>query len=280
MNDSNEVISQAGAVEAISTLARQAIEPFEIEGLPCVAIPGDMTLHQFPNLLPFPQRINTTMTLHTAAAFIAYWKRFVREDSVVIHDMERATFTAIFDYHRGTENGNHGLPAWCEHRAVYACPKTTEWKTWEAASGKVMDQAGFAYFIEQNLADISIPTGAEMLEIVTTLKAKTKIEFNKAIRLSSGHNELTYNELIDGKAGATGQLRIPEEITLGIEPFQGGAAYAVLAKFRYRIKDGNLAMWYDLIRPHKVNEAALNDIAAAIREGMAGGTGLMLEGRV
>jgi len=35
---------------------------------------------------------------------------------------------------------------------------------------------------------------------------------------------------------------------------------AIDARFRYRIHEGNLAMWYDLIRLEKVKKSALDDI--------------------
>ena len=278
MSTENELVSQSCAIEAIKDLARQIATPLEIHGVPHIAIPDGMTLHALPTLQPRPARIQGTIELHTAAAFIAYWQYFALPESVIFFDQSRATFTAIFDYHRTENPFDEAAASWCEHRAVYACPKTAEWELWESMSAKPMNQVEIAYFIEQNVDDIQAPAGAEMLEIVTTLKAKTKVEFNKVIRLSSGHNELTYNEVIEGAAGPTGNLRIPEEITLGIVPFQGSEAYAIKAKFRYRIKDCNLSMWFDLIRPHKVNEKALGDIAGTIRAAI-GESGLMLDGK-
>lgn len=277
MSTEPKLISSPGAVERIAELAREAGQPFDIAGTPYVLVPQGSQLVAKPQHRFQPERIEQTIALHTPAAFIAYWKRFSLDESVTVFDLEQARYTAIFDYHGvGAEfNG----PGWCQHRAIYQCPQTPEWKTWLAHNGKAMTQTDFALFIEQNVDDIRTPAGAQMLEIVTTLKAKTKVEFNKAIRLADGNNEFTYNEVIDGKAGAVGQLNIPEEITLGIVPFQGGDAYAVQAKFRYRIDSGQLRMWYDLMRPHKVHEAALADITARIAEGMDG-VGLLLEGRV
>lgn len=279
MSNEFEISGTVGAVDRIAELAREGGKAFEINGTPYVMVPSGCELVGQPQLRDAPERIIANVELHTAAAFVAYYKRFAIPDSVVILDLERARYTAILDYHGMMLEQQHPLPAWCQHRAIYQCPQTPEWKLWLAHNGKAMTQTDFALFIEQNVDDIRTPAGAQMLEIVTTLKAKTKVEFSKAIRLADGNNEFTYNEVIDGKAGAGGQLRIPEEITLGIVPFQGGDAYAVQAKFRYRIDSGQLRMWYDLMRPHKVHEAALADITARIAEGMDG-VGLLLEGRV
>lgn len=277
MSTQAELISTPGAIDRIAELAREAGQPFDINGTPYVLVPEGTSLVAKPQHRYQPERIEQTITLHTPASLIAYWQRFAVDESVLIFDLEAARYTAVFDYH--SPGIDDHTPNWCQHRAVYQCPQTPEWKLWKEHSGKAMGQTDFAFFIEQNVDDIRTPAGAQMLEIVTTLKAKTKVEFKQAIRLADGNNELTYNEVINGAAGASGQLRIPEEITLGIVPFQGGEAYAVQAKFRYRIDGGQLRMWYDLMRPHKVQEAALADITAQISDGMVE-TGLLLEGRV
>ena len=60
--------------------------------------------------------------------------------------------------------------------------------------------------------------------------------------------QLTYNEEIDGRAGEAGQLRIPEEFFIALKPFLGGDTFCVPARFRYRIQEGRLVMWYELVR--------------------------------
>ncbi len=272
-----ETCTATGAVTEIADLVRETNAPFEINGTPHLVIPNSAKLQAFPELRSAPQRITQIVDLHTAQSFVDYWARFATRESVIVFNLKAAKYTAIFDYHDGPQPDT-AKAGWCQHRAVYSCPMTPEWQEWLKHNGQHKSQVDFAYFVEQNADDIRTPPGAAMLEIVTTLKAKTRIEFSKAIRLASGHNELTYNEMIDGKAGASGQLRIPEEITLGITPFQGSAAYEVRARFRYRIHEGKLTMWYDLVRPHKVNEAALADITKQILDGMAG-VGMFVAGQ-
>ncbi|MDO6805778.1 DUF2303 family protein, partial [Wenyingzhuangia sp. 1_MG-2023] len=78
--------------------------------------------------------------------------------------------------------------------------------------------------------------------------------------------QLTYNEVIDGRAGASGQLDIPQEITIAMQPFQGSDSYTRKARFRYRISHGKLAMWYDLLRPQKCIEEAVKDTLSKIQD--------------
>lgn len=77
--------------------------------------------------------------------------------------------------------------------------------------------------------------------------------------------QLTYNEQIDGQAGETGQLRIPEQFYIGVKPFLGGDAFCVAVRFRYRIQEARLAMWFELVRPDKVLEEAYTTVRAKIQ---------------
>ena len=53
---------------------------------------------------------------------------------------------------------------------------------------------------------------------------------------------------------------------LGFEKvFENGDPWRVEAKLRYRIGDGGkLSIWYELVRPHKVIEAAVKELRATI----------------
>ena len=104
-----------------------------------------------------------------------------------------------------------------------------------------------------------------MLEISRTLEAKKNITFRQGTRLDNGQVQLTYNEEIDGRAGEAGQLRIPEQFFIAVKPFLGGDAFCVPARFRYRIQDGRLMMWFELVRPDKVLEEAYNAVRDKIQ---------------
>jgi uncharacterized protein YfdQ (DUF2303 family) len=165
---------------------------------------------------------------------------------------------AIFNDHRGDQAG------WRDDRAVFDCPLSPEWQRWTAASGKQMTQEAFATWIEDNLPDIAMPPAADMLEISRSLEAKKKVNFASGLRLSNGQHQITYEESIEGTA-AKGRLMVPEVFSLGIPVLEGGDRYQVEARLRYRIADGGkLSMWYDLLRPQKVLEDAVNFVWRAI----------------
>ena len=63
----------------------------------------------------------------------------------------------------------------------------------------------------------------------------------------------------------SGQLNIPEQFFIGVKPFLGGDGFCIPARFRYRIAEGRLVMWFELIRPEKVLEEAYNAVRAKIK---------------
>ena len=63
------------------------------------------------------------------------------------------------------------------------------------------------------------------------------------------------------------KLSIPESIVFGIQVHRGGEHYALPARFRYRIKEGQLVMWYDLDQLEKAIERSMEDTVTYIREG-------------
>ena len=263
--------------QSIIDAAQQIGKPFALGNVPAVLIPEGMKLETFPDLEKTepktPQLLKQAVVLEDADSFIAYYNRFADNASTIFAETETGRFTAIFDYHQNPDAPRHGT-----HRASYTCPKTKEWGAWFTNSGKAMEQLDFGLFIEQNIDEIVEPSGAAMLEIALSLKSKNNIDFSRAQRLDNGQVQFFYTEQISSSAGASGQMEIPEEIKLGLKPFLASETYEARAKFRYRIKDGNLIMWYDLVRPHKIIESAFADVRTKIQSAMT--TGMIINGKL
>ena len=217
--------------------------------------------HLFEKMQITPLQCKTTLNLHDAKSFAEYVNKYADESSVIFADIEASKFTAVLDYHHSTDEPRHGF-----HVAIYAPTATPEWSAWIKHSGVKMTQEDFSLFIEDNADEIQKPVSAEMLEIASSLRADIKTTFRSAQRLDNGQVQFTYNENINGTAGASGQLQIPQEIEVIMTPFQGGPSYTRTARFRYRIKEGQLVMWYDLVRPQRVREEAMADTLEIIKE--------------
>ncbi len=252
--------------QPIFDAGKEQVIQTEVGGIPTFIVPNNMKVEALDRLIQEtrerPARLDQTVTLLSAESFVEYFNRYATESSTIFVDIESGQFIAVFDYHESP-----GLPAWKKHRAVYSCPQTKEWNSWSHFDNQKMEQEEFALFIEDNLNEIIEPNGAQMLEIAASLKAKTNVDFKSSIRLDNGQTQFVYSEKVDGQAGATGQLEIPEKIKLAIKPFQQGAPYELEARFRYRITQGGLRMWYTLIRPHLIHQDAVNDVFNMISEG-------------
>lgn len=230
-----------------------------VEGMPVAIVPDGSHIVKMENILPQPLRKRGLWVLHSAASFIDLVNEEKLPSTRIYSDASSRTFVAVFNDH-----GN--MPGWRDHRAVYACPVSPEWSAWTGKDGRQMSQVDFAQFIEANLPDMAEPPAADMLEISRSLEAKKKVNFASGIRLSNGQNELTYEEEISGTA-AKGKLQVPEIFTIGIPVLEGGERYAVQARLRYRIQDGGrLTIWFELVRPHKVLEDAINNVRGEIAE--------------
>jgi uncharacterized protein YfdQ (DUF2303 family) len=218
--------------------------------------------------LEAPFRLKQTVTVYDPKSFVDYFTDYCNEDSRIFADLQAPSIVGVIDYHlagAGTEDGTE--PRWTAHRLVYKFRHTTEWRTWTEKNRVGMKQIEFARFIEDNLPDITHPPHADMLQVSRTMEAKKNVSFSSGVRLQNGELQLQYQEEIRGTA-AQGTLEIPEVFKLRIAPFEGSDLYVVDARFRYTIKENSLTLWYELVRPHKIVDDAVNKVVEAIRQGV------------
>lgn len=238
--------------------------------LPFVVTPEGGHVHTFEETLERPLQLKQATILHTAKDLIAYVNRFADEDSMVFVDVLGGKIQAVLDFHQAEKVAGYGANAYqrhCKHTAHFIVSKTPEFEKVVANSGRKMSQMDFALFLEDVMPYVNQPAAAELYEIVNTLQAKTNIDFKSGTRTDNGQVSLTYNENIEASAGRQGNLNIPEQIVFGIQVHRGGEHYALPARFRYRIKDGNIALWYDLDQLEKAIEKSMEDTVTYIREG-------------
>lgn len=252
-------------VGAIAALAAAGLETFAVEGVPHAILPPGYKLENFAHLLDAPKHIEAHVKLVDAKSFIDYFQKFATDSTVIFANEDGRTITAVFDYH------DCDGPAWGKHNATLSLTHSKEWKAWIAVNGKRVPQRDFAEFIEDNLKDIVEPVGATLLEVAKTLQASKTLSFRSGTELSNGQVQFQYNEVIKGEAGATGELTIPTKIKLGLRVFKGMDAYAVEARFRYRIDpEGALSFSYHLDNLDKVLEDAFEQVLNQVKVGCNG----------
>lgn len=217
-----------------------------------------------------PNRKTGRVQLTDADSLVAYVTRHVDNHATTVWaDVDKGTISAVLDDHEqqsGDRNGS-GHPGWGQHRATLTLKPTADWLHWTKYDGHLVDQASFAEHIEDGVDAIRDPDAATMLEVAQTFQAKTGASVNSTQRLG-GHIELAYEQQTTAKAGISGRLDVPEILTLGLAPFEGTELYEVKARIRFRLRDGQLAIGYRLIRPDKVRRAAFDDVVNAVKLGV------------
>ena len=219
-------------------------------------------------LLDRPRRTKAIAALSDAESFIAYVKRHAVAGSVVWCNFNPQTyaldFTAVIDEHA------NGQPGWREHRARLQPAMSAEWKVWTGSNGaqRVKSQVEFAEFVEANEDDIAsvegMPSSLQMHTMATEFVARQDMLLKSTTRLQSGGVQLTY--VADADAGTTEAMKLFEKFAIGIPVFWAGSAFRIDARLKYRIGQGKVSFFYELIRPDRVHEAAAKELIAKVRQ--------------
>lgn len=225
---------------------------------PAVIVPEGFTLKDIEYLRDRPARIREHAKIATAQSFIDYVRMHSTQTSILLADEEARRIRALIDYH--DDEANHK-----DHTATYTCKLSKEWREWSAADNKRLNQLQFAEFIEDHVNDITDPVGAELLDMTNRFHVVRNSVFGSVQRLATGEFSIQYSQ-----ENQKGSIEFPETITLAIAPFHAGERYELKARVRYRVDDGKLALWYQLISPEKVLEHAFSEVKAAISTALSG----------
>ncbi len=258
------------------TLAREMKQPVHLEitnnlhGIRRVALPPGWKIEETDDekRFDYPRRKTAKVVLHDAPSFISYVKRHGSlSDSTIWCNADylkgSVSFTSILNDHGADED----QPAWRDHTAKFSPTFSEEWNRWSASNSKAFNQADFAGFIEDNLQDIAsddgFPTGAQMLEMAINFEARQDMRFKSAIRLQSGGVQMNFVQ--DDDKQTVEKMNLFERFRIGIPVFWNGDAYPVVARLRYRVREGKLTFWYELVRQDKVLEAATMTMIQAVK---------------
>jgi len=210
-----------------------------------------------------PRSVRGSARFTDASSFAAYVTRLADTRTTVWSDRERSAITAVFNDHAGPQ-----VPGWRDHTAVFRPQTDPDWAAWIERSGKLGSSEAFAEFLEEHYAAIIEPSAADMLEIATTFQAHRSVSFSKGTRLQSGDVQLRYQEETSASAGARGNIEIPSVFTVSLAPYLGLSPVKVIARLRYRIREGNLAIGYVLHRPDEVQESAFEALTSQVKTGL------------
>lgn len=236
----------------------------EVDGAQFAVVPNGYKLEDLEKLQQAPRRIRENVVLHTVDAFIEYAKEWRKTGvSVIFANEEARSLRAVIDYH--SKLGEVDAASWGTHKASYTAKFSREALAWMGKNGKPMSQIEFAEFLEEHIADVVEPAGADLLERALKLQFIQKAVFGSAVRLQSGEFQLNWSE-----ENQKGTVELPEKIALGIPLFHGGTAYKIEARLRYRLAEGKVTFTYKLVEIEAAIEHAFAEVVTKVCQEVTG----------
>lgn len=235
--------------------------PLEIGGYKHLIVKEGYAVQDMENSYPHPRRACVSSSFLDVPSFSRYIQRFKNENTAIFANYTARTAKAIIDYHQKAQ------PEWCSHLAKFVPELTPEWERWIKNNGMSMPQAVFIEFLEDLMANIQTPPGAEILELCSQLDAIKKVDFKSGYKKEDGSVAIKWEESIEGKgSNRSGEIRVPSQMVLNVRAFKKSAPYEIKAYLRYRIKETGLNFFYKLVEPERVLESAFDDFLKDIHK--------------
>lgn len=256
--------------QAIITTAQEAVEPHKIaDGLWLTRTGYQVTdlRDKIEAAQANPDRTIGKRSVVDVPSFAGYLAKHSLTNTELWGSRDGSKITAIINATAETDEDNPGIGGWEDHTCTLRLTHSDDWKEWSVIDGKYLPQVTFAEFVEDHLPNFQSPNGAEMLELAQTFRAASKVDFSSSQRLKSGATALNYTETTEAKAGGTkGSIDVPDTIALGMRVYDGGQAYPMTARLRYRINGGDLVLGIKLDRPRDVLQAAFDGVVADVQK--------------
>jgi uncharacterized protein YfdQ (DUF2303 family) len=232
---------QAVIATAIASTVPDELDPNQLYG---VTLPnGAYTVLDLSEHRDRPVRKEGKVDLSTVEAFTKYLSEHKSDETTVWVHPTSGAMVAVLDDHSTGEAG------WGGHRAALTLIRTDEWLRWMGLDGQLVDQVTFAEHIEDSQIDIVRPDAADLLEIAQSFHGTTNTSWRSSQRLADGSVQFTHHEEVETSAGRDEPLEVPSTFELAIAPFVGEDPVRLVARLRYRMRDGKLSIGYKLDRP-------------------------------
>lgn len=256
--------------------SRRVITP--VEGVPLAilpegftAVPLDAALKIADARAPAPRRTRGTAKHAEVDSFIAHVNLFKRPSTRVFADVDAETLTAVLNYAAAD------APAWGDHRSVYSCPKSRQWKLWTGMSGQALTPDQFAQFIDDNSLDITkadpngpiseAATPSQLATMARQLFIEKTGTFKRIVNPTTGAMEMEVKD--DNGPTST---PIHRTFVIQIPVFEGGAEVQIEARIRFNLNQGRPVFAFLLMETDRI----LRDTFAAVRAKVASETDVVV----
>ena len=226
-----------------------------------------------------PRRATGTVKTDTVESFVMMVTRHASDSTTVFMDtVDKPNIVAVFNDHRPGEG-----PGWRDHRAVHTPRLSDEWLAWTGNQNKNMSQGDFVSFLEDRFLevinqDMLLPKTREMAnelgvkvasqDVVRGLAKGLDVKVDMAVKdvrkLDSGEVQVFYSE--EHKASDGKPLSVPNAFAIGIPVFVNGPRYCLLVRLRYRVREGRVTWFYNVIRAEETKRDVVNDIVQTLRK--------------
>jgi hypothetical protein len=122
-----------------------------------------------------------------------------------------------------------------------------------------------AAWIESNEAVFLDPPATAMLELATSFRANSSARFDKGRNLSNGNIRFEYVEETTATAGKTGEMAIPQLVTLRFPILIDGPAVTVICRFRYRMEERRPLFTLFLPNLREILRASADELLSDLR---------------
>jgi len=247
--ESVEIVTEASAIADLAERAVDIEEPFD------AVFVGDQRRLQLLDLEEYrdrPRRCHGTAKVETLPDMTVLAEAWAGHPAHLVYAAssssgQLARVEAVLNDHDAAEPG-HG--DWTiTHTPALSEPFTT----WLAAcTSGGLNQRQFAELIEDNLAWIAAPAAGDLLDVSTEFASTTTIRFSSAMNLRNGRQRLTYDEAETTDAGASGNVEVPDRITLVLPIYRHGATETVQLGLRYRVAGGALTIMLRILEQEEM----------------------------
>ena len=248
--------SPCHALDAAIDAARLATPVVDHDdGRKHVFVPNGYDLKEVTDPNHLPPHIKQKITVDDRASLTAYANRFSDQRSIIIADYDSGKIAAHLDWH--ADNEHELAPQHSAHSVTLALRDSEEYKRWSKMENALHTQQEFAFFIEENVADVIDPDASTLLEICRELEATQGASFKSGTRLDNGDRSFIY----ENETRAKNEMVVPTEIKLAIPLYQGEEPTTITAKFRFRVKPDALYLGFNWHRVEYQRQAKFSELA-------------------
>lgn len=259
ITEADSIINAARQQADVKTLAN---------GSEIIVTPDGSAVHTLtkPPHPALPTRLVTRRVFHDGDSFARYVARYKQAGSQLIADIEACKVVAVLDYpdedQAHFQELNKGelpepIPS-REHVAEWPVGYSEAFKAWSGINCKLLEQAVFLRFLEENVGEVVQPEAARILELVKDFAAVKTDKFESSKRLQNGDASLVYISETNVKQG----LEVPQRLKLSMPIYHGEETITFDAWFRYRIANGALLLGIEFHRIEPVKQAAFRAAVA------------------